>query len=93
MQGKIEKFHAGLNQTMSHYVNKYRNDCDDFVDYALMVHRATSHSITRFSRFYLLHWRDMRMPNTDDLSAQIEAPTVEPENKELGVTLRRLQKG
>jgi transposase InsO family protein len=23
MQGKIEKFHLGLNQTMSHYVNKY----------------------------------------------------------------------
>jgi transposase InsO family protein len=32
MQGKIEKFHAGLNQTMSHYVNKYGNDWDDYVD-------------------------------------------------------------
>jgi hypothetical protein len=26
MQGKVEKFHLGLNQTMSHYVNKYGND-------------------------------------------------------------------
>ena len=82
MQGKIEKFHAGLNQTMSHYVNKYGNDWDDFVDYALLVHRATPHSITKFSPFYLLHGRDMRMPNTDDLSAQIETQRVEPENKD-----------
>jgi len=46
MQGKVERFHAGLNQTLSHYVNKYGNDWDDYVDYALMVHRATPHSIT-----------------------------------------------
>jgi transposase InsO family protein len=26
MQGKFERFHAGLNQTMSHYLNKYGND-------------------------------------------------------------------
>jgi transposase InsO family protein len=43
MQGKVEKFHLGLNQTMSHYVNKYRNDWDEFVNYALMAHRATPH--------------------------------------------------
>ena len=44
IQGNVEGFHAGLNQTMSHYVNKYATDWDDFVDYALMVHRATPHS-------------------------------------------------
>jgi hypothetical protein len=38
MQDKIEKFHLGLNQTISHYVNKYGNDWDEFVDYALMAH-------------------------------------------------------
>jgi transposase InsO family protein len=41
MQEKIEKFYAVLNQTMSHYVNKYGNDWDAYVDYLLMVHRAT----------------------------------------------------
>jgi hypothetical protein len=74
MQGKIERFHAGLNQTMSHYVNKYGNDWDDFVDYALMVHRATPHSITKYSPYYLLHGRDMRMPNMEDLLARMEVP-------------------
>lgn len=41
MQGKVEKLHLGLNQTMGHYVNKYGSDCDEFVKYALMAHRAT----------------------------------------------------
>jgi transposase InsO family protein len=73
MQGKVEKFHAGLNQTMNHYVNKYGNDWDDYVDYALMVHRATPHSVTKFSPYYLLHGRDMRLPNTGDLAAWMRA--------------------
>jgi hypothetical protein len=77
MQGKVEKFHVGLNQTMSHYVNKYGNDWDDYVGYALMVHCATPHSITKYSPYYLLHGRDMRLPNVDDLSARMEVPGKE----------------
>jgi transposase InsO family protein len=69
MQGKIEKFHLGLNQTMSHYVNKYGNDWDEFVNYALMAHRAIPHSVTRYSPFYLLHGQQMRLPMEDDLTA------------------------
>jgi len=66
--GNVGKFHSGLNQTMSHYVNKYANDWEDFVDYALMVHRCTPHMTTNFSPYYLLHGRKMRLPTTDDLS-------------------------
>jgi transposase InsO family protein len=54
MHGKVEKFHLGLNQTMSHYVNEYGNDWDEFLNYALMAHRAIPHSTTRYSPFYLL---------------------------------------
>jgi transposase InsO family protein len=68
MQGKVEKFHLGLNQTMSHYVNKYGNDWDEFVNYALMAHRAIPHSITRYSPVYLLHGSQMRLPMEDDLT-------------------------
>jgi transposase InsO family protein len=68
MQGKVEKFHLGLNQTMSHYVNKYGSDWDEFVNYALMAHRAIPHSITRYSPFYLLHGKQMRLPMEDDLT-------------------------
>jgi transposase InsO family protein len=57
MQGKIEKFHFGLNQSISHYVNKYGNDWDEFVNYALMAHRAVPHSTTKYSPYYLLYGR------------------------------------
>jgi transposase InsO family protein len=82
MQGKVERFHAGLNQTMSHYVKKYSNDWDDFVDYVLMVHRATPHSIKRYSPYYLLHGRGMRMPNMEDLTARMGVPEEEPEDQD-----------
>jgi len=77
MQGKIENFHAGLNQTMSHYVDKYGNYWDDCVDYALMVHRATSYSFTKFSPYTLLHGRDIRLLNMNDQSARMEVPGKE----------------
>jgi transposase InsO family protein len=70
MQGQVEKFHLGLNQSMSHYVNKYRNDWDQFVNYALMAHRAVPHSTTRYSPFYLLYGREMRLPAEDDLTPE-----------------------
>jgi hypothetical protein len=67
MQGKVEKFHLGLNQTMSHYVNKYGSDCGEFVNYAFRAHRAIPHSVNRYSAFYLLHGQQMRLPMEDDL--------------------------
>jgi transposase InsO family protein len=70
MEGKVEKFHLGLNQSMSHYVNKYRNDWDEFVNYALMAHRAVPHSTTRYSPFYLLYGREMRFPAEDVLTTK-----------------------
>jgi hypothetical protein len=79
MQGKVERCYAGLNQTTSHYVNKYGNDWDDYEDYALMVHRATPHSLTKFSPYYLLYGRDMRLPNTVHLSVRMEASEEEHE--------------
>ena len=68
MQGKVEKFHLGLNQGMSHYVNKYGDDWDEFVNYALMAHHAVPHSTTRYSPFYLLYGRETRLPAEDDLT-------------------------
>jgi hypothetical protein len=65
MQGKIEKFHLDLNQSISHCVNKYGNNWDD---YALMAHRAIPHSTTKYSPYYLLYGREMRLPSVDDLT-------------------------
>jgi len=46
MQGKVEKFHLELNKSMIQYVNKYGDDWDELVNYALMAHRAVPHSTT-----------------------------------------------
>jgi transposase InsO family protein len=81
MQGKVEKFHLGLNQTMSHYVNKYGSDWDEFVNYALMAHRAIPHSITRYSPFYLMHGRQMRLPMDDDLTTATFLSTEPKDNR------------
>jgi transposase InsO family protein len=70
MQGKVEKFHLGLNQTMSHYVNRYGNDWDEFVNYVLMAHRAVPHSVTKYSPFCLLLGRQMLLPTEDDLTGR-----------------------
>ena len=70
MQGKVEKFHLGLNQIKSHYVNKYGDDWDEFVNYALLAHRAVPYSTTRYSPFYLLYGREMRLPAEDDLTTR-----------------------
>jgi len=67
-QGKDEKFHLGINQSMSHYVNMYGDDWGEFVNYALMAHRAVPHSTTTYSPFYLLYSREMRLPAEDDLT-------------------------
>jgi transposase InsO family protein len=94
MQGKVEKFHFGLNQTMSHYVNKYGNDWDDFVDYALMAHRAVPHTATKYSPYYLLYGREMRLPTVEDLTplgpevAPINDPTMDKRIAEHLNTLR-----
>ena len=55
---------------MSHYVNKYGDDWDKFVNYALMAHCAVPHSITRYSPSYPLYGREMRLPAEDDLTPE-----------------------
>jgi len=55
---------------MSHYVKKYGDDCYEFVNYALMAHRAVPHSNTRYSPFYLMYGWEMRLAADDDLTAE-----------------------
>jgi hypothetical protein len=66
MQSQIEKLHSGLNRTISHYVNKYGNEWDEFVDNALMAHRAVPHSATKYSPYYFLYGEEIRLPSVED---------------------------
>ena len=42
-----------------------------------MVHRTTPHTVTKYSPYYLLHGREMRLPTTDGLSARIDTDGAE----------------
>ena len=68
LQGKVESFHQGLNQSMSDHINKYGDDWDEVINYALMAHRAVPLSIIRYSPFYLFYGREMRLPAEDNLT-------------------------
>ena len=69
--GVIERFHKSLHEGLSHYINSTNTNWDTLVPFYLMSSRATPHSSTGFSPFYLLHGREMVLPNSDDLKAKL----------------------
>ena len=69
--GVIERFHNSLHEGLSHYINSTNTNWDTLVPFYLMSSRATPHSSTGFSPFYLLHGREMVLPNSDDLKAKL----------------------
>jgi len=69
--GSIEKWHRSLHTALSHYINSANNNWDTLVPFFLMFYRATPNSNTGHSPFFLLHGREMEIPNNDNLKAQI----------------------
>ena len=45
-----------------------------------MVHRSTPHTTTKYSPYYLLHGREIRLSTTDDLSARIDTDGADSES-------------
>jgi len=69
--GMIERVHRDLHAGLSHYVNSANTNWDTLVPFYLMSHRATPHSTTGFSPFFLLHGREMILPSHDVLKARV----------------------
>ena len=69
--GVVQRFHKSLHEGLSHYINSTNTNCNTFVPFYLMSSRSTPHSPTGFSPFYLLHRKEMVLPNSDDLKAQL----------------------
>ena len=44
---------------------------DEVVSFYLISHRATPHTTTGYSLFYLLHGREMVLPSTENLKAHL----------------------
>jgi len=69
--GSIEMWHRLLHCGWSHYINSSNNNLDTLVAFYLMSYRATPNSVTAYSPFFVLHGREMEIPNNDKLEARI----------------------
>jgi len=77
--GQIERHHRTLHTILSHYVNKSHTDWDLKLPYFLWAYRATPHSTTGYSPFFLLHDREMVTPANENLRPKVPKPTRVPE--------------
>ena len=69
--GLLERWHRSLHTGLSHYINASHTNWDVVVPFYLMAYRATPNSVTKFSPFYLLHGREMPLPNNANLKAWV----------------------
>jgi hypothetical protein len=64
--GICERMHKLLIDMISHFVNKDAKNWDKYVPYAVMAYRATPHCSVKYSPYYLVYVRDLRLPIEDD---------------------------
>jgi len=69
--GILERWHRSFYTGLSHYLNASHTDWDVVVPFYFMAYRATPNTVTKFSPFYLLHGREMPLPNSDNLKARM----------------------
>jgi ribosomal protein L21E len=69
--GVAERWHRTLHTGLSHLVNNSHTDWDLQLSFFLMGYRATPHTTTGYSPFYLLHGREMSLPGNDNLKAKV----------------------
>lgn len=65
--GLTERFNKALCTILSVYVNKYQNDWDEFLSWALFTYRVSEQNSTKFSPFELLYNRKARLPSNLDM--------------------------
>jgi len=69
--GVCERMHKLLIDMISHFVRKDTRNWDDYVPYAIMAYRAMPHCSTKYSPYYLVFGKDMRLPIEDDWTPQL----------------------
>jgi transposase InsO family protein len=60
--GMVEKFNHTLVQSISQYISADQRDWDDFLPFACFQYRSSKNETTNESPYYLLFYRDMKMP-------------------------------
>jgi hypothetical protein len=76
--GMVERLHKSLHDGLSHYIGAAGTNWNMVVPFFLIAYRATPHSVTKFSLFYLLHGREMNVPTAESLKAQISSEVSDP---------------
>ena len=79
--GMIERLHRVLHAALSHYVNTANTNWDILVPFFLMAHRATPHSTTKHSPFFLLHGREMILPSQENLKARVSGENIDQKQR------------
>jgi hypothetical protein len=67
----VERFHTVLHDSISHYIDSTGTNWDVVLPFFLLAYRGTPHSTTGYSPLYLLHGREMVLPNEGDLKAKV----------------------
>jgi hypothetical protein len=67
----VERFHRAIRDSISHYIDSTDTNWDAVFPFFSMAYRATPHSTTNYSPFYLLYDREMVVPNEEKLKAKI----------------------
>jgi hypothetical protein len=81
--GICERMLKLLVDILSHFVRKDAKNWDKYVPYAVMAYRATSHTSTNYSPYYLVYGRDLRLPIEDEWKpkkTQLEGQEVDYEH-------------
>ena len=67
----IERWHRSLHTGLSHYIDSANTIWDTLVLFYLMAYHAMPNATTGYSPFYLLHGREMTLPNDNNLKAKL----------------------
>jgi hypothetical protein len=79
--------HKLLIDMSSHFVRKDAKNWDEYVTYAVMAHRAMPHCSTKYSPYYLVFARDMRLPIEDDWKPNLGEQDMKQDEFETHVKL------
>jgi len=90
--GICERMHKLLRDMISHFVRKDARNWDEYVPYAVMAYRAMPHCSTKYSPYYLVFGREMRLPIEDDWRPRFTSNTAsESEHEDVRALSERLR--
>ena len=81
--GMVERMHAMLGHSISTLTNAQPQRWDEFLDQTIFSLRVRTHSVTRYSPFYLLYGVDPRLPGDTGPPRESMMPLDELEQQEV----------